>query len=223
MNGLALAGVPPSWTSAKKVEGCKGRSTMRCDASDGGRTKDDSDATRCLRVVELGFMCGERRLVGIRVRLGSYRPVLKGILEVVDSAFHSGYIPHLCGPLPGWPNALSRLRSVLTDASEVEDESAGGLWGLWRGVTELVVSRPLAADRNAAVVVAVLSAVLLVSRSSFGPVAGALQGALTVPMVWCRRDPVAVFAVISSVAVAQWGPAVVHSNKTGPVRASAGG
>ena len=60
------------------------------------------------------------------------------------------------------------------------------------------------ADTSVALAVAIVSAAWFVDRVGSRPTGWALQVALIVPLVWRRRYPVAVFAIIALVALVQW-------------------
>ncbi len=99
---------------------------------------------------------------------------------------------------------LSRLRATVADAGEDEGEAVGARWDLWRRAAALADSHPLIADTSVAVAVAMISAVWLVNRPDVGAGAWVLQAGLIVPLAGRRRYPVAVFLIISLVALVQW-------------------
>lgn len=127
----------------------------------------------------------------------------KFILRAVDLSGSWAYLRYM-GRVSRTSRGVARLRTLLTDGSDAEDEPVGARWGLWGRAAALVDQYPLVADTFVAVVAASIATVWLVNRVSSGPAAWALQAALIVPLVWRRRYPVAVFAVISVVALVQW-------------------
>ena len=135
--------------------------------------------------------------------LGRSGRLAKFILQVVDFGGPSAYLRYM-EPVRRVSRTVSRVRAVLTDGSDAEDDPIGARWGFWRRAAALVGRYPLVADTTVAVVVALIAAVWLLNRSGSGPAEWALQAALIVPLVWRRRYPVAVFLLISVVALAQW-------------------
>jgi signal transduction histidine kinase len=103
--------------------------------------------------------------------------------------------------VPAW---APRLRSIVTDGSDLEHERTAAPWDLWRRGTRLADGHPLVADTTVAVLVAVISVAWFVGHSRFGHTIWFIQAALIVPLAWRRRYPVTVFSFISLVALVQW-------------------
>jgi signal transduction histidine kinase len=107
---------------------------------------------------------------------------------------------------------MSRLRWVTADPTEAgngtepdrENHSATHRPDLWQLGSRLADAHPVIADTSVALAVAIVSAAWFVDRVGSRPTGWALQVALIVPLVWRRRYPVAVFAIIALVALVQW-------------------
>ena len=107
--------------------------------------------------------------------------------------------------LPGVPRGRwARLRDIFTDDSDAEEELIPDRWDLWRLADRLATAHPMVADSIVAVLVGAISAAWLVYHSVSSAESWALLAALIVPLVWRRRYPVGVFAVICLVALVQW-------------------
>ncbi len=76
--------------------------------------------------------------------------------------------------------------------------------GLFGSVRRVVHDHPLPTDALAASVLVALSTLWLVLSPFSNIRTGLVQGALIVPLVWRRKNPIAVFAVVSAVALLQW-------------------
>jgi signal transduction histidine kinase len=107
---------------------------------------------------------------------------------------------------------MSRLRWVTTDPAEA-DKSTGPdndkklathRPDLWQLGSRLADAHPVVADTSVALAVAIVSAAWFVDQAGSRPLGWAVQVALILPLVWRRRYPVAVFSIISLVALVQW-------------------
>jgi signal transduction histidine kinase len=99
---------------------------------------------------------------------------------------------------------MSSLRWVTADPTEADTAPVTPRRDLWQLGTRLADAHPVVADTSVALAVAVVSAAWFVDRAGSRPTGWALQGALIVPLIWRRRYPVAVFAIIALVALVQW-------------------
>ena len=107
---------------------------------------------------------------------------------------------------------MSRLRWVTADPTEAEKgtgaekDNQPGTHGpdLWQLGSRLADAHPVVADTSVALAVAILSVAWFVDRAGSGLSGWTVQVALIVPLVWRRRYPVAVFAIIALVALVQW-------------------
>jgi len=107
---------------------------------------------------------------------------------------------------------MSRLRWVTADPTEADKDSeadndkqpATRRPDLWQLGSRLADAHPVLADTSVALAVAIVSAAWFVDRVGSRPTGWALQVGLIVPLVWRRRYPVAVFAIIALVALVQW-------------------
>jgi signal transduction histidine kinase len=110
------------------------------------------------------------------------------------------------------PPMSSRLRWVTADPTEADkgtgtdkDNQLGTHRpDLWQLGSRLADAHPVVADTSGALAVAILSVAWFVDRAGSGLSGWVLQVALIVPLVWRRRYPVAVFAIIALVALVQW-------------------
>jgi len=88
--------------------------------------------------------------------------------------------------------------------ADKDDQLATHRPDLWQLGSRLADAHPVVADTSVALAVAILSVAWYVDRSGSGLTGWALQVALIAPLVWRRRYPVAVFAIIAVVALVQW-------------------
>jgi signal transduction histidine kinase len=107
-------------------------------------------------------------------------------------------------PPAGLSAGLPRLRAVLTDGSDVSGVAVDARWDWWRRRMNQVVAHTLVADAAVTVLVAIISAPWLIDHHGHSPGIWVLQVVLVVPLVWRRRYPVAVFFVLSVVALVLW-------------------
>src|SRR3984957_13332009 len=75
---------------------------------------------------------------------------------------------------------------------------------IWRRLNEYDQSKPQVADAVVAVAIAVVSTPWLLLHTHRELAAWICQVGLIVPLIWRRRRPMAVFAVLAIVALAQW-------------------
>jgi len=103
-----------------------------------------------------------------------------------------------------WMSRLRRLTADPTEADQDDKQPVTHRPDLWQLGSRLADAHPVVADTSVALAVAIVSAAWFVDRSGSRPTGWALQVALIVPLVWRRRYPVAVFAIIALVALVQW-------------------
>lgn len=106
----------------------------------------------------------------------------------------------------GAPGFLGRVAQFLDDppdaAAVVRGEGTGEL--RWRRLAERANAHPQAVDFALVLLLGLISTAGLARHGHGTPIAWILEAALLVPLVWRRRYPAGVFAVLSAVALVQW-------------------
>ena len=109
--------------------------------------------------------------------------------------------------------ARRAARALVSDRGEAMLGAPQGSWGrLVERITDFERAHPLAADALLAAGTAVLTAAWLLRSSQqlhASPLAWGLEAGLIIPLIWRRRQPQLVLAVLAVVAAVQWAAGIL--------------
>lgn len=102
------------------------------------------------------------------------------------------------------PTGPGRSQNDRVAATSLALGRTSAVQAVWTRLIDFDRGRPYLGDALAAVAMALVTTPWLILHTDHGPTLWLFQSALIVPLIWRRRHPVAVFAVLAGVALAQW-------------------